>query len=237
MRHLLYHLYPRHGLIWHRNLSQLAERISLFDGRRICAVAHDNTTEQWDTVQQEAERIFDLVLHFTNTGLGETDTWPVLWEMVKEHQGHEDYTFWAHSKGVTHADNPGITVHRWARLMYEANLDYWPEVERLFKRNLIVGAFKKLGWSFPGSKWHYSGNFFWVRNREFFTRDRALMQVYGGAEAWPGVVYDVLKSGCVFHERSIRVLNLYDLNYMAMVEHEWEQWKRAHEHSRGYAYA
>lgn len=237
VRNLLFHVYPIRGNgVWQRALDQLAARLPLFNGKRVIAVAPGPGCEDAAAVQEYwagQERV-EWIVQPNDPRLREVSTWVPLWERVAD-CGDHCVTFYGHAKGVTRPVNPGVTCHPWARMLYEVNLDYWPLVERSLQNHPLTGAFKKVGAGFGGSRstWHYSGTFYWVRNRDFFSRNwRKIDQVWWGTESWPGCHFPPTEAGCLFHEGTVPKLNLYDMRYLRHVEQEFEQWKRENAGSR-----
>lgn len=209
-RHLLYYVYPVAGVpgnaLWKRNLDQLKRRLSLFNGRRVIAISTGSQRHKLDTPESVVEYFgkdsadFLFVPHAKK--LGEVTAFVPLWERVKQFTSPHDFTFYGHSKGVTKPVNAGISVHRWADLMYAANLDRWSEVREELRTHPITGAFRKLGRCFGGrANWHYTGTFYWCRNADVFSRNwRNIWQNYGGTELWPGTMWDYASSGCHFYD-------------------------------------
>lgn len=244
-RNLLYFICPMRGNgIWQRNVLQLLARLPLFNGKRIIAVA------------QGPELLFDPVAvvrdAFGNSRVDEWLTvpndrtmremaaWPALLERV-ESTDPAEVTFTGHAKGVTKPTNPGVTTHAWAEFMYQVNLDYWPWVEEVLRTHSTAGAFLKTGVAFRGSKsgWHYSGTFYWFRNRELFGggRDwRKMDTTWWGTESYPGLHWTATEAGCLFHEAPHTVMNLYRRDYMDQrVIPEFWRWRETHEHQRTWA--
>jgi hypothetical protein len=112
-----------------------------------------------------------------------------------------EVTFYCHGKGVTHADN--IMVRRWTEQMYHTLLDDEPSIINALERFSIVGSFRKYGiHGGLNTKWHYSGTFFWFRNDDTFKNPlwTDIDQVYYGVEAWPGKIFPIEKSACIFSD-------------------------------------
>jgi hypothetical protein len=229
-RHLLYFVYPRkwNGR-WQKNVRQLLRRIDLFDGRRVVAVVTDDKTDSVDEVRAAFAGHRCEFLRFANVvNLREVVAWLPLWERVAAFTGPRDYTFFAHAKGVTRSSTS--TAHKWTTLMYEANLDYWPVVERLFETYPIVGSLKKNGHRFNRdrrSDWIYVGTFYWVRNRDFFTRDwRSVEQEFWGTEYMPGVLYSSDEAGVVYGEGGDEMAPGTLTRFIPILE-GWNEWKSA----------
>jgi hypothetical protein len=52
---------------------------------------------------------------------------------------------------------------------------------------------------------HYSGTFFWFRNADVFARNwRTVPPIWGGVEAWPGILFTPGECGTIFWEEGIR---------------------------------
>lgn len=225
-RHLLYHLYPIRGNgVWQRNLDQLLERIDLFDGVRSIGVVIDKETDSIEAVKSYfgSVRIDHLFMMFNNQSLREIVTWQQLWASVAAESGS---TFYAQSKGVTRPVNDVVSVHRWTTLLYKANLDHWPVIEKLLRRHPCVGAFKKVGHGFQGSnsEFHYSGAFFWIRNDALGDHWKSYDQYWWGNEAWPGLHFRAQDAGCQFGEGTVPSLDLYRLDQVERYEQEYERW-------------
>lgn len=201
-RHLIYYLYPVTGNgTWQRNIDQLKQRISLFNGERfiMVATAGDHELDDIDTVR---EYIADASIKLLprkpgRKGLHEATYFIELLHRVKQHLGNKDYTFYGHAKGVTRPVGDGVSVHRWTTLMYKACLDEWSQVEGSLATHPITGPFKTKSYFVP---WHYSGTFFWFRNRDVFSRNwRYVRNLYGGVEMWPPGLFSEQEAGCLFY--------------------------------------
>jgi hypothetical protein len=229
-KHLLYHVYPRAGNgIWQLNADMLKARLPLFNGdRHICALI-DEKCDSLDTVAKHfaGERIDSFTQIPNDPNLREVASWLRLWEKI---DGKPGAVFWGHAKGVTHPVNAGVSVHRWTRILYEANLDYWPIVAEFLRRRPLAGALLKVGHGFRGSRsaWHFSGGMFWVRaelvGRLWETVDRT----WWGTESWPGVHWQPGEAGNIFHSGVVPTLDMYSVPYVSHVEEEFARWKLQH---------
>jgi hypothetical protein len=95
-------------------------------------------------------------------------------------------------------------VRRWTAALYRSCFDNWPAVRDQLENYPMTGSFKIRG-RFRShrelSDWHYSGTFFWMRQMEVFSRERARVpQFYGGVEAWPGMLFQSHQTGCLFFD-------------------------------------
>lgn len=229
-RNLLYHIYPIRGNgIWQWNVDNLKKRINLFNGKRIIAVAINRVTDSMDDVKASfaGERIDEFIQIPNNPRLREVASWEPLWSRVRSLDENE-ITFYGHAKGVTRPFNPGSTIQRWVELLYEANLDYYPIVAKLLDIYPIAGALKKLGRGFQSSRseWHYSGTFYWVRNRDFFLKEwRHIDQKWWGTESWPGVHFSQMEAGVIFGEGAIPPMDMYGAATFNPIFERFQQWK------------
>ena len=226
-RNLLYHICPFSGNgIWQRNVGQLLKRIRLFNGRRVVAIATGIGLDPPEHVEDLFDGRVHEFVHFENEPrLREVKPFLDLLGRVHTDDAAQA-TFYGHAKGVTHPGN--WQIEKWTDMMYETCLDYWPLVERVLQNHALAGSFKKTGPAFEGSqsRWHYSGTFFWFRNRDAFARSwKTIDRVWWGAEAWPGLVFSPAEAGVLFKEAN---LDLYHLDTTRAVAAEFEQWKVIH---------
>ena len=242
-RHLLWFCYPvANTSVWQCNVDQLLERIALFNGRRVCAIAKQagkvnprresrkrrpaHFVDPPEAVRARlAGHRFEFVEIDNDLKLGEVAAFEPLWAMVEPFREPGDVTFYYHAKGVTRPVNPGVSVHPWASALYGANLDHWPLVAAQLKAHPIVGAFKKLGRFGSAARMHYSGTAYWFRNADVFARDwRRIDRIYAGVEAWPGVQFTPDEMGCVFWDNAG---NLYDFAYLRTALAAYRDWSDA----------
>lgn len=229
-RHLIYHVMPIRGKgAWQWNLDQLKLRLNLFNGVRSVAIIKDSLCDDPEAVREYLHdvRIDNFIEVKNNPLLREVVTWKQLWETVAHLPGQ---TFYAHAKGVTRPWNSGTSIQRWTHLLYSANLDFWPAVEKILSRYVLAGALKKIGYGFVGSRssWHYSGCFYWIHNSELKDKWQQVDYQWWGAESWPGVHWRPDDGGCIFHEGTVATLDMYRLVYTEMVEAKFNKWKLTH---------
>lgn len=246
IRHLLYFVCPLAGNgVWQWNVEkQLIPRLSIFNGKRICAIVFNGPPikrprmrarpvplDQADAVKAMlAPHGFEF-LEFTNQpNLGEVVAWRDLWRRVLP-GNPGDAVFYAHAKGVRRGFEHPTSI-KWASAMYETNLDYWPLAMEALKSYPIVGAFKKQGHCFPGyqSAWHYSGTFFWTRLHDFARRQwQEVPKIWAGTEMLPGILFKDEEGGCIFHEAFGTHMELYAPGYWQhVVEPALEMWRTDH---------
>lgn len=172
VRHLAYHLYPR-GSEWRPNMEQLRRRMSVFNGRRVIAVAVDHSTSSVEDVAAELAGLDVSIVQASNSAeLREMATYPTLMRMLSVYQSAMDVHWYGHGKGVTSIEW-ALPVREWREAMYSAQLDYWPAIRRLLSSSAAVGQFMRPMHVIPGStcQWHFSGCFSWRRHLPLFKRE------------------------------------------------------------------
>jgi hypothetical protein len=237
VRHLLYHVYPRWGSIWRTRLLRLRERLPLFNGRKLIAVAHDHTTEGCGMVEDAlAGTGCEIFAVPNNPERREVETFPHLFGPLSGLNGPEHATLYGQAKGTTRPD--GSTARRWAEALEETCLDYWPVVGRLLEHSPVVGPFKKVGRGWPEnqslSEWHFSGSWFWFRNDALFGKDwRRIDPFWSGIESYPSLHFGALEAGCICHAGQVPSLDLYDHAYWDdVVDPALAAFRRAHRRER-----
>ncbi len=230
VRHLIYHVYPLPGPVWRRNLDQLKQRINLFNGRRIVAIAVDDKTEHPGVVRDYLKGDVTEFLEVSNRkSRREVVSLVPMLELLKTDDSAH-VLFYAQAKGVTHPLNDGVTAHAWSDAMYSTLLDYWPLMHGLLQQYPVVGSFLKKGQHFDGSrsKWHWSGSFCWYRVRDLFARNwRDVDRQWWGVEAYPSLHFHLEEAGSVFTPANVG--NLYDVTYWReKVAPMLASWKQRH---------
>ena len=191
IRHLLYFVYPAAaaGPVWRWNLDKLRRRMSLFNGRRVVAVATGAGAETAEAVRERLSGCGVDFLEVPNDPvLKEMAAFPALLESVSGYDQPGHATFYGHAKGVS-SEAWSPDVRRWTEAMYTGCLDHWPAVRRLLVDRPLVGAFKRnSGWRESRSEWHYSGSFRWHRNADLYSRDwREIDPFWCGSETHPSL--------------------------------------------------
>lgn len=199
---LIYHVYAsKSNDIWKANLDQLRRRWATFNGRKIVAIASDDTTVNPDEVLNligpPHSFVHDpslTILHFRNDPiLREVSTFLHLLQEVKSTDPREA-TFYAHTKGNTTEDSKEGAMY-WRNAMYHYLLDYPKKIKKLLTEHPCVGACK---WNYTAftptvyptrlkhGTWMYAGTFFWFRHDCVFTDPRwtFIPDDRYGAESW-----------------------------------------------------
>jgi len=222
-RHLIYHILPVSGNgVWRKGVDQLRMRWSLFTGKKIVTVATgghvqervDNSErvgsstrrlsiETIDVVKRYLPADTDVIEVHNDPNTWELVSWPLLWNQVLDEINSDDAVLYAHAKGVTRkVTSP---CHLWTDLLYTLSLDHWGVVEKLFNNNrLVVGSLLKMGPYFggvlSGSRWHYSGNFWWTRAGAIRERLESVPVPIDrwATEAWIGIAFSLHEAGVIF---------------------------------------
>lgn len=232
-RHLLYHLWPVRGSTWRWNVEQLLQRIELFNGRRIVAIVTDERTENIPVVRAAFAGHGVSFIEQPNGPCGESDTFPqMLAEMAREHP--DDLSFYAHAKGVKYEPQWPPAVRRWAEVQYAVTLDRWPDVRAHLEGHAMCGLLRRTGrYANHGhvGDWHYSGTFFWFRHDAVFRRAwQQVPRLYGGVEAWPGMLFAPHEASCLLLDglsERLRDLPYHERFWQQRGNPAFAQWQRA----------
>jgi hypothetical protein len=231
IRHLTFHVWPtkKHDA-WKWNLQQLSQRWQLFTGKKIIAIATDNSTVSAETVLQFCEQLgiqWDhVIVQPNNQRIREVATWvPMLQFLNPETAGPNEVVFACHGKGVRH-EHREEHIKAWAEVMYQSCLDYWPLAERQLRSKVATGSFRKFGgFKTQCRNFHFSGTFFWWRLAEIGRRDwKKVEQKYWGTENWMSCQAEASETGFLFHDKCV---SLYERKYWEdVIWPAWETWKQ-----------
>ena len=198
------HLWPVKGNgAWRWNCDQIMKRADLFNGRRVVAIVTGPNTDHPDEVIEYLKNFTDeFIVLPNNTKIGEVATWIPRLERMESFDPNT-VTFCCHGKCARHnfgIEAAGHTIYDWTRTMYEECLDNWPKVRKQLQTKAMTGCFKRYGqFATKGNhRWHYSGTFYWFRNRDVFKRNwRHVDRQYYGTESWPGHMFKPEETGCL----------------------------------------
>lgn len=235
VRHLAYHVYPL-GDEWRANLAQLRARMSLFNGRRLIAVATDGRTAGVCDVASELQGCDCEFLPFGNDPvLREMVSYPTLLRTLSAYPDGMDCHWYGHAKGVT-SINFAPAVREWRDAMYTAQLDHWPFIRRLLAENAAVGQFMRPRHIIEGSpcRWHFSGTFSWRRHTPLFQRKwDAYDQHWCGSESHLGRIYRKGEVHSLYGDRPPGGLDLYlDSVWSGGVREQHRRWLTVHQGDR-----
>ena len=240
VRNLLAHVWPRRGSKWRLRVEELLKRVDLFNGRRIVAVATDETTEGASAVRAMFGGLADEVFEVRNEpNLREVATFLPLYERVQSlNPAH--VTFYWQSKGTSpHAPATGDrwenAVEAWIDVIHQTSLDFWPTVEALLERYPVVSALKKIGrgWGREQTRaeWFPNGSICWFRNRDLFSRPdwRRIDYFRDGIEPYLALHFAAEEAAAIFHEDAVDRKNNwpYDWPYWERLLPKFEEWKVA----------
>jgi hypothetical protein len=240
-RHLLFHLYPyRDGERWRWHLGEIARRLRLFNGRKAIAVATDENSVPAEQVRPLLGGWDEIIEIRNDPALREVATFEPLFGRVAEYTEAGDVTLYAHAKGtVRYLAEP---IQRWTNVLYETLLDHWPAVQDVLRAYPLAGSFRRdmHGWNAHESlsPWHYSGSWFWFRNRELFGKQdwRRIDRFWSGVEPYPSLHFARDEAGLVFHRwgrPDAAGESLYHADYWDRVIHPaLVAWRVKHERDR-----
>ena len=231
-RHMLYHIWPnKDNDTWKWNVAHLKAYIDQFDGVRSVGVV---TTHQSILVgnpqtatlaEVQAEfagvRIDNWIELPNNPAKRECITFIPLMQTLPK--GENDITWYGHAKGVRHATDTIPLI--WSHVQYRLTLDNAEQVLAQLQTYPITGCFKRHNeFTLPKHhRWHYSGTFFWFRNKEVFDKPEwsdLAPNFFAGVEAWPSRLFSVVEGGCLFYDHAG---NLYDRSEWLALKPELEK--------------
>lgn len=202
-RSLIYHVAPLEANEhWRANVARLRDRLGLFNGRRIVAVAQGEGLHSIDVVRSEfgdAAESIEWLPVANDRRLREVASFRILLEAVATTEPHVGI-FYAHTKGNSTADGQRGAM-LWRNTMYHSLLKHYRSATQLLRRHPCVGT-TKIVWPpgvrspFPGGlnvgNWMFAGTFFWFRADCVFShaRWRDVPDDRYGAEAWLSMLFD-----------------------------------------------
>jgi hypothetical protein len=224
-KNLVMHVYPKTDPgYWRRGVEHVRQRLSQFTGRRLVSVAVDTSTDTAADVLRAFGGEVE-VREVLNDGTQEMVSFP--WLMQQVIDDSDDVTFYCHAKGCTHSQNQAS--HLWCDAMASACLDYPSLVDWCLERKSICGAFRsRLQVGFSHALWHFSGTWWWVRNRDLFARNWERSDPeFWGAESYPGLHFMPNESACLFFDKA-ETAHLYNVPFWeAVVCPAFKSWRSA----------
>ena len=213
VRNLMMHIMPIAGNdVWRWNISQIAKRQDLFNGKRVVAIAtmrkgrkiHERPKRHLQTEEAEAVieefakhgmRIDEFLMFENDSKRREGLSFVPMMELLQSGSSQE-VTFSCHAKGVTH-DMRSIVVE-WANAMYHVCLDDWPTIENALETYSMAGAFRRFGQfnlpeTMPGTI------------REHFTGFGTTMFQPSLAACRPPIFWNGSLAGAVVRSRGVRL--------------------------------
>lgn len=230
VRNCTFHVWPvKNTRAWQWNCDQLLKRASLFNGKRLVAIAHDAQADHPDAVKEYLRDFTDDFLVFgNNPKLREVVSWVPMLERLESLNANE-VTFACHSKAVKHRlspGSPGTTLFQWTETMWETCCDHWEYVRELLQDKAMAGSFRRFGQfkTHRNHAWHYSGTFYWFRHIDVFQRNwRYTDQKFFGTESWPGHMFKADETACIFFDQAN---DLYRVPYWTgVIQPALDQWR------------
>ncbi len=236
----MFHIYPCHrqGGKWLWHCEQLRRRIGLFNGKRVVGIVTDALSAPADAVRAALDGLGCEFVEMPNDpDLREVQTFGSLFSRVETlDPGH--VTLWAHAKGTWQGWG---AIPLWVDALYSTMLDHWPVVRRVLQQFPVAGSFKRNwpSWRRSPSQFHYSGSWFFFRNRDLFSKpDWRRIEglhapgepfAWGGIESYPSLHWPVEQAGTVFFEWKEPGLGPYDPAFWnARVAPALAAWRQLH---------
>lgn len=188
-RNLYFFIYPLKPSVWRHSIQRLLARWTIFNGRKVVAVAEDERTEKADLVKAAfGKSDVEILVVRNNPNLGETVAFIEGLSMV-ESKNPDEATFYAHAKGQRWDGKIVDAILRWTDAMFFMNLECPALVDRLLLKYSSMGCFK-IGGMHGGGSWHYSGSFYWLRHDALFSKNwRDIEMSFYGTEGYPGKMF------------------------------------------------
>lgn len=160
------------------NIRHLLTYLPKFNGKKVININYDNLSQAEGFVNKAFNDFSDIDFFFTDNAStsGKHELVPFINKLMPAVESTDDneYTFYGHTKGISHYGSQHETqVLYWANIMYYKNLSNFDLIENILQKYCCCGTLKI---NQPLSvlsfvKWHYSGSFFWLKNKEIFSRD------------------------------------------------------------------
>lgn len=203
VRNLIYHVYPLLGSeVWRWNVDMILERIDLFNGRRIVAIAVGDETESAETVKDQfGSEVVEYMVFRNNKQVGEMSSFIPLLAQVESDDPNQ-VTFRAHAKCVMRCQqNPAPHLRDWVEMLYRTSLEDWSLVREHLESAAMTGScrkFDQFNKQLKTDKPTYSGTFFWFRNCFVFSRDwYTVDSPRWGCESWPAKMFIKEETRCL----------------------------------------
>lgn len=197
-KNLCYFMYPIKNSLWPFHIEQLKRYMHVFNGKKIITVAVDKGSVPLEEVQAALPRR-DIIWRTVpnDPKLWETAAFPGMLELV-ENQNQNEFTFYAHAKGVRRPDWAVENAKLWSGTMYFFNLASERLTNRILSMHDAMGCYRHQDWNHGGSDWHYSGTYFWFRHSAVFSKNwKTIHPHLYGVEGWIGKHVEFNRSYCL----------------------------------------
>jgi len=159
------------------NIREIKQHLHKFNGKKIINVNYDDLNIAQNFIQTNFSEYQDICFVFTDNSSVKTayEILPFinkLMPMVYSLNDNE-YTFYGHSKGVTkYYTSANLACLLWAYTMYNRNLTNFDYISTILKNYSCCGTLKidKPIGPLHFVPWHYSGAFFWFKNKDIFSK-------------------------------------------------------------------
>lgn len=209
--HLIFHIHCIDHEKVHYAIEKLKNSLSIFNGHKIITVSSSNNIFHNNIIFQKVVNIFknknvhiipvDNSLKYKESQHFFYRSAPLL-KHLTQNDPDRNYVFFGHSKGSSHEEkNYAITC--WVNTLWKYNIDLFDDIVKLKicknKNIQMLGCLKTHNNCSFGSKFHYSGTFFWFDakllkdDKWFCPHDHVL-----SLEMWPGLIADPDQSISLF---------------------------------------
>ena len=206
IRHLLYSVYAtKHTGEWILNIQKLCGYKSVFNGKKVIIIRSDeNTTDPENVIKHFNFTDAEFVL-VRNDRYHETSNFITSLGRFYPEEKNE-ILFYAHTKGVKYKGNFSQmqAIRNWRNVMYEECLKDPKKIDRMLNIYPCAGCFLKTRPAWAGmkaAKWHFSGNFWWVRLDRLFGSKRwsfVYPNIYA-IESYLGTIFDLKEAYNIAH--------------------------------------
>ncbi len=228
VRNLIYHVYPLRGSdVWRWNVDMILQRIDLFNGRRVVAIAVGDETESAEAVKDRfGSEVVEYMVFRNNKHAAEMSSFVSLLAQMESDDPNQ-VTFRAHAKCVMRCQQKQAPHLRdWVEMLYRTSLEDWPLIQKHLEAAAMTGSCRKFG-QFnkrqPKNKPTYSGTFYWFRNCFVFSRDwQVVDSPRWGCESWPGKLFSKEETKCICLDNTG---SMYSTTYWeSTVKPTYEKW-------------
>ncbi|KKN40963.1 hypothetical protein LCGC14_0727950 [marine sediment metagenome] len=203
VRNLIYHVYPLRGSdVWRWNVDMILQRISLFNGRRVVAIAVGDETESAEVVKDRfGSEVVEYMVFRNNKQAGEMSSFVPLLAQVESDDPNQ-VTFRAHAKCVVRCQREKSPHFLdWAEMLYRTSLEDWLLVRQHLEAAAMTGSCRKFGQFAKRQKKGkptYHGTFYWFRNCFVYSRDWQVVDTpRWGCESWPAKMFTKEETRCI----------------------------------------
>jgi len=189
IHNLIYHIYAeKTNPILTFNIENLKKYIHKFNGKKVININYEEENSAdfiIDSIKKNNSNVEFFLTKNKETG-GLYELYPFVTKLLPSiaSNNENEFTFYAHAKGVTRYNSEKEFISLlWANLMYTKNLDDFGYINNILEKYPCAGCLKinKPYTALSFVNWHYSGAFFWFRNKDLFSREwkKCYNSIYG----------------------------------------------------------